>query len=52
MSKSKKFTREALLKSKRFAHIQPDFLRAILTKEEYTMGEAVNLVKKFFGGDK
>lgn len=52
MTNRKKYSRESLLKSKRFAHIQPDFLRAILTKEEYTMGEAVNLVKKFFGGDK
>lgn len=52
MSKSKKFTREALLKSKRFAHIQPDFLRAILTKEAYTIAEANAAVKKFFGGEK
>ena len=44
MTNRKKYSREALLKSKRFAHIQPDFLRAILTKEEYTMGEALSLI--------
>lgn len=49
--KLKKYTREALLKSKRYSNIQPDFLRAILTKDEYTLAAADAAVKKF-GGEK
>lgn len=43
-----RFTREALLWSPRFAGYQQDFLRAVLTKESYTMAEAVKAVKAFF----
>lgn len=45
----KKYTREALLKSKAFSHIQKDFLAAILHEPYYTMGEAKKTVKAFFG---
>lgn len=43
-----KYTREALLQSKEFAKYQPDFLKAILTKESYTLAEARKIVKNFF----
>jgi hypothetical protein len=46
------FTREALLKSKRFSYVQKDFLKAILVKDSYTIAEAEAEVKKVFGGDK
>lgn len=36
--KQKTYTREALLKSKRFSGYQQDFLAAILHKETYTIG--------------
>lgn len=45
------YTREILLKSKEFSHIQPDFLKAILKEKEYTMEAAKTVVNKFFGGD-
>lgn len=45
---AKKFTREALLKSKRFSGYQKDFLAAVLTKPEYTLAEAEKTVKAFF----
>lgn len=45
---AKKFTREALLKSKRFSHYQKDFLAAVLQKPEYTLTEAVKTVNTFF----
>lgn len=48
--KDKVFSREALLKSKRFSHIQQDFLKAILTKDFYTIEEAEKTVKTFMGG--
>lgn len=48
----KVFTREALLKSKRFSYVQKDFLKAILVKDSYTIAEAEAEVKKVFGGDK
>ena len=44
----KKYTREALLKSKRFSKYQPDFLGIILKKPEYTLAEATRVVKAFF----
>lgn len=47
--KEKKYTREALLKSRAFSHIQPDFLAAILREDFYTMAEAKKAVKAFFG---
>ncbi len=50
--KNKVFTREALLKSRRFSHIQKDFLKAILTKDAYTIQEAETAIKKVLGGVK
>ena len=44
----KKFSREALLKSKRFSSVQRDFLRAILWKDSYTIPEAQKAVREFF----
>ena len=44
----KKYKTEALLKSKRFSHIQRDFLQAILWKESYTIPEAQKAVREFF----
>lgn len=52
MSQEKHYKREALLKSARFSHVQQDFLRAILTEENYTMAEAEKAVSAFFGGEK
>ena len=51
-SQEKRYKREALLKSKRVSHVQQDFLRAILTEENYTMAEAQKAVDAFFGGEK
>ncbi len=53
----KKFARDALLKSKRFSHVQQDFLAAILCDEFYTITEAEDAVdkamtKNITGGDK
>ncbi len=50
--KEKIYTREALLKSKRFSHIQRDFLKAILNKDSYTISEAAADIAKVFGGDR
>lgn len=51
MEKTKKvFSREALLKSKRFSYVQQDFLKAILTKDAYTIEEAEAAIKKVLGG--
>lgn len=46
--KQKKYTREALLKSKRFSCYQRDFLGVVLSKPEYTLAEATKVVKAFF----
>ena len=46
--KQKKYTRVALLKSKRFSSYQRDFLGVILSKPEYTLAEATKVVKAFF----
>lgn len=43
------YERERLLQSKRFSHVQPDFLRAVLQKERYTLEEAQAAVQAFFG---
>ena len=43
-----KYKTEVLLKAKEFAKYQPDFLRALLKKDEYTLTEARKIVKKFF----
>lgn len=45
---SKKFTREALLKDKRFSKYQRDFLGVVLNKPEYTLAEATKVVEAFF----
>ena len=47
----KVFTREALWKSKRFSHIQQDFLKAILQKESYTIAEAEEAIAQALGGE-
>ena len=47
--KIKTYTREALLRSKRYAGYQKDFLAAVLCKPEYTLAEADKAVKAFFG---
>lgn len=43
------YTREALLKSERFAAYQKDFLGAVLKKPAYTLDEAERAVRGFFG---
>lgn len=45
----KTYSKEALLKSKRFSRYQKDFLAAVLSEPEYTTTEAEKVVKKFFG---
>lgn len=45
---AQKFKTEAILKSKEFAGYQPDFLKALLTKEEYTLAEARKIAAAFF----
>lgn len=52
MPKDKVYSREALLRSKHFSYVQQDFLKAILTKDSYTLAEADAEVKKIMGGDK
>lgn len=44
------YTREALLKSGRFAAYQKDFLGAVLHKPAYTLAEAEQAVRDFFKG--
>lgn len=44
------YPREELLRSKRLAQYQPDFLRAILCKESYTMQEAERAITNYFEG--
>ena len=51
MDKTKKYTRDALLRSKRYAEYQKDFLSAVLKEPEYTLAEADKTVKAFFGKD-
>ncbi len=43
-----RYTREALISSKLFSIYQQDFLRAILTKETYTIAEARKALKKYY----
>jgi hypothetical protein len=47
-----KYTREVLIKSNKFSHIQKDFLSAILTDDFYTMKQAEQKINKFLGGAK
>lgn len=41
---------ERLLKSKALSGFQPDFARAVLTKPEYTVGEALATLNHYFKG--
>lgn len=41
---------EALLRSKALSGFQPDFARAVLTKPEYTVEEALAELNQFFKG--
>lgn len=52
MATNKKYTREALLKSKKFSGYQKDFLAAVLNKPEYTLAEAEKAVEAFFGKER
>lgn len=52
MDKAKKYTREALLKSKRYAGYQKDFLAAVLKEPHYTLAEADKAVRAFFGKER
>ncbi len=45
---AKKYKREVLLKDRRFAKFQKDFLAAILTEEEYTVEDALAKARAFF----
>ena len=49
--KQKTYTRNALLRSKRYAGYQKDFLAAVLKAPYYTLAEADKAVKAFFGKD-
>lgn len=42
------YSRDALLKSKRYQKFQRDFLAAVLSKPEYTLAEADKAVEAFF----
>lgn len=46
------YNREALIRSKRYAAYQPDFLRAVLSKDTYTLEEADKAVNEFFNTEK
>lgn len=50
-TEKKTFSREALLKSKRFSYVQKDFLKAILIKEFYSIAEAETAISKALGGE-
>ena len=43
------FQTEILINSKRFSQYHPDFLRALLPDERYTMSDAESIVKGYFG---
>lgn len=47
--KTRRFTREALLRSGRYPGIQQDFLAAVLCEPEYTLEQADHAVQAFFG---
>lgn len=44
----KRYSREAILKDKRFSGYQRDFLKVILKKEFYTIAEAKKAASAFF----
>lgn len=43
-----KYKREDLLASKKLSRYQPDFTKVLLTKPEYTLEEAQEILNKFF----
>lgn len=43
-----RYPTEVLLKSKALSGYQPDFAKAILKKDEYTLEEARELLEKFY----
>ncbi len=43
------YTREAILKDKRFAKYQQDFLGVLLKEPEYTIPEALRICQEYFG---
>ncbi len=45
---AKKYSREALLRSKEFSGYQKDFLGVLLCRPEYTLQEARRIVKNFY----
>lgn len=47
---AKKYKTEVILKSKKFAGYQKDFLKVLLTKDEYTIAEAQKIAEAFFKG--
>ena len=49
---TKKYTREALLRSKRYAGYQRDFLAEVLKEPEYTQAEADKPVKMYTGKER
>lgn len=49
---TKRYTREAILKSPRYAQYQKDFLAAVLTKPAYTLAEADKAVLAFFAKER
>lgn len=48
----KKYSREAILQDRRFAKYQRDFLRAVLTKDFYTIAGAQKAALAFFEKEK
>lgn len=44
----KRYSREAILRDKRFLNYQKDFLKVILVKEQYTIAEAQKAALAFF----
>ena len=47
-NKAVKYKTESLLKSKALAGYQQDFVRVLLPNPEYTLGEAKEILDKFF----
>ncbi len=54
MAKKKriKFQTEELLRSEPLSHYQKDFAKAVLTKAEYTLPEAIEELDKVLGKEK
>lgn len=48
----KKYSRDEIRRSKEFGAYQPDFLAAVLDREEYTLADAKKAVKTFFKAEK